>query len=439
VLLAVLISMAGQSRAATSLLELYLRAREYDPEFQQAALRRDLAGQGVREARAGVLPVINANAELAETYFDDRATTTTPEPEDPISGQRYSISLTQPLYRASALRRIPQQRADLRRAEAEFLAAEQALMFRLAQAAFNVLSAQDGLEFAIAERAAIERQLEESEQRLGSGLGTLTDVHDARARFAEAQALEIEAQDTLEDARMIVFEITGLLPGDLERLDEAFPLLQPDRPEVESWVQAALFQNLTIRARQEAVEAASKAIRVQKGERWPSLDLVASLRTADSDARTVGDTFVEGDTDTRTGDISLRLGIPVFDGGVRSARVRSAVIRHQISLQELELEKRRVEREARSAFRGVVSGVTRVQALNQAVFSKERAVESKEEAYRSGLDTGLAVLDARRDLFSARRDSSQARYVYLLNTLRLKQSTGTLGVEDLRALSAYMN
>jgi outer membrane protein len=148
---------------------------------------------------------------------------------------------------------------------------------------------------------------------------------------------------------------------------------------------------------------------------------------------------VAGDTDTRTGDVALRLGIPLFDGGVRSARVRSAALRHQIAMQELELEKRRVERETRSAFRGVVSGVTRVQALNQAVFSKEQAVESKEEAFRAGLDTGLAVLDARRDLFSARRDSSQARYVYILNTLRLKQTTGSLGIEDLRAVGAYMN
>ncbi len=436
-LLLVLAFAVGEGVAGSGLLELYLRAREYDPIFQEALLERDIAGQGLREARAGVLPVLSADVEISETSHKDRATTT--QAPDPISSRRFSISLTQPIYRAAALRRIPQQHAAVRRAEAEFLAAEQALMFRLAQSVFNVLAAQDKLEFAVAERAAIERQLQQSEERRGAGLGTLTDVHDARARFADAQALEIEAQDTLDDARMIVFEITGQIPADLDRLDEAFPLVGPDRPEVEAWVQTALFQNLAVRARLEAVELAEREIKIQKAERLPRLDLVASYRTADSDARTVGDTFVQGDTDTRTGDLALRLGIPLFDGGVRSARVRTAVLRHQVALQQLELEKRRVERETRGAFRGVTSGVTRVEALNQAAFAKERALESKEEAFRAGLDTGVAVLDARRDLFSARRDFSQARYVYILNTLRLKQSTGSLGIQDLRAIAAHMN
>ena len=81
--------------------------------------------------------------------------------------------------------------------------------------------------------------------------------------------------------------------------------------------------------------------------------------------------------------------------------------------------------------------MTRVQALTQSVFSGESAVSAKEEGYRSGVNTGREVLEATKDLFTARRDLAQSRYLYILNSLKLKQSAGSLQVEDLRQINAY--
>ena len=80
----------------------------------------------------------------------------------------------------------------------------------------------------------------------------------------------------------------------------------------------------------------------------------------------------------------------------------------------------------------------RVEALLKSVFSSEAALAEKEEGLRSGLNTGLDVLDARRELFAAKRDLTQARYVYILSGLRLKLSAGTLGVDDLEQIDAYL-
>jgi len=82
--------------------------------------------------------------------------------------------------------------------------------------------------------------------------------------------------------------------------------------------------------------------------------------------------------------------------------------------------------------------MSRVLALTQSVFSQESTVSAKEEGLKSGLNTGLAVLDARRELYNARKDLAQARYLYILNGLKLKQSVGTLQVEDLRQINANL-
>jgi outer membrane protein len=62
----------------------------------------------------------------------------------------------------------------------------------------------------------------------------------------------------------------------------------------------------------------------------------------------------------------------------------------------------------------------------------------KEEGWHAGLNTGLAVLDARKDLFLAKRDHSRARYLYLLNSLKLKQAAGILSIRDLEEINAYL-
>ena len=58
-----------------------------------------------------------------------------------------------------------------------------------------MLSAVDGLEFAQAEKRAIERQLETNASAFSVGLTAITDVHEAQAQFDNALAQEIQAQN----------------------------------------------------------------------------------------------------------------------------------------------------------------------------------------------------------------------------------------------------
>jgi outer membrane protein len=337
------------------------------------------------------------------------------------------------VFRPTAFYRIPEARAGVRRGDAEFAAAEQDLMLRVSEAVFNFLAFRDDVAFTSAEREAIGRQLDETEQKLGSGLARLTDVHEARGRFAVAQAAEIDARDRLEDARQALAEITGEAPSDLKVLSAGLPVVRPESQDVQTWLQTALFQNPKILAATAAVDMAREELKVQRGAYKPSLDFVASY--SDNDA---GGTVYGGGNNIANRQLALRLAVPIYDGGRTPSQVASAALRQNIAAQALERETRSAERQTRTAFQGVMSGVARVEALAVSVLANEATVEGKEEGWRAGLNTGLAVLDARKDLYSAKRDHARARYLYLLSALKLKQAAGSLSLRDLQEINAYL-
>ena len=53
-------------------------------------------------------------------------------------------------------------------------------------------------------------------------------------------------------------------------------------------------------------------------------------------------------------------------------------------------------------------------------------------------NTNLEVLDAQRDLFISATDLLRARYDFILNILRLKQSAGLLSEEDLERFNRWL-
>jgi outer membrane protein len=436
VFLVLLFSVSPVLPRAENLMELYVRGLEFDPDFQRARIERDASLEGLKESRGGLLPGISGSADRTKVYqnvVDSDQTFLFPVGRSDYYNIAYSISLIQPIYRRDALARVPQAKAEVRKAEAEYSAAEQDLIFRVAQAVFSYLAGLENLDFASAERQAIQVQLLEAEERLQSGLVTIADVQDLRGRAALAEASEIGARGEAEDARQGIGQITGKTPEDVGLLSYSFPILGPDDEDVESWVRAALFQNPAIQALEAATEAAGEEVRRQRGAYLPAFDLVASYTHTDS-----GGTVFGGGNEIRNGEVGIRLAIPVYDSGRTSSRVQVAALRRSATQQEVERERRRVEREVRAAFNNTVAGRTQVEALEKSVFAHEAALGVKEQGWRSGINTGLIVLDARKELFSAKRDLAHARYLYILSSLKLKQAAGILDTTDLRQIDAYL-
>jgi outer membrane protein len=186
-------------------------------------------------------------------------------------------------------------------------------------------------------------------------------------------------------------------------------------------------------------------VRVARAGHLPSIDLVASRGDRDFDGDQVGrgtgsDTTLRAPADqTQTTDsIGVQVTVPIYSGGATSSRVRQRVYLHRAARERLERANRETERAARDAYLGVLSEISRVRALKQALESGRTALQATEAGFEVGTRTTVDVLDARRRLFEAQTNYSRSRYDYILNVLQLQLATGTLDRADLEQINAFL-
>jgi len=191
-----------------------------------------------------------------------------------------------------------------------------------------------------------------------------------------------------------------------------------------------LQHNPVVQSARLASEVARKEIARRRAQRYPTLDLVGSL------GRSHTNSAVGRDADTRS--IGLQLAVPLYSGGALVTATRQA--RHQfIAAQEnLDAKRREVVRKVRDAYRGIQTAMSRVAALKATVRSALSALEATEAGFQAGTRTLVDVLNSQSDLFRARRDYAQARYDYVLSTLRLLNAAGTLSVEDVKRVNTWL-
>jgi len=427
-LLIVLLLGYGSSALASDLLRVYQEALDNDPQLRAASSAYKAALTAKPQARALLLPNANFSADTSRNSYD---TSTTSKNE--YNSHGYGISLKQPVFRYNYWIQLQQSDYSIQKAEADFSAAQQDLILRTAETYFAVLAAEDSLEFARAEKTAIGRQLEQAQKRFDVGLIAITDVHEAQSAYDLSVANEIAADNQLATAHEALTEITGIPNPVLATLGTELPLLEPQPANMQEWTSTALKQNLQLQSAIKSADIAQENIRLQRSGHLPTLDLVAGYNKANK--ANIGGGIAK---DTTSSSISLELNIPIYEGGLVTQKTREAVYLHNQSLDILEQQRRLVLHQARDAYRGVISGISRVKALLAATISTRSALETTEAGFEVGTRTIVDVLNAQRDVFRAKRDYAQARYDYILNTLRLKQAAGTLQPEDLKYANQWL-
>ncbi|MFQ5634946.1 MAG: TolC family outer membrane protein [Gammaproteobacteria bacterium] len=442
----VLVSAAG----AENLVDIYQMALQSDPSIHEAEATRSATLQSRPQARGLLLPQIDANASWVESWSEGSRNTTFGGAnvrtffDTRQDGWRWNVQLSQSLFRWDqwiALRKSSKQVAQ---AEADYLAAGQDLMLRVAQRYFDVLAAQDTLESEQASKEAIARQLEQAKKRFEVGLIAITDVQEAQAGFDQAIASEILAKRNLANAKESLREIAGRFEGPLVSPEDEIPLVPPTPADDEIWVDSALRQNATVLSSQLGSEIARDDLRAARSGHLPTVDFVASHGKTDiaGSGEFTGATGIRSTSPTGTSStddqIEVRFSLPVFSGGNTSARAKEASYLYVAARERYEKAARQAQRETRDNYLGVVSEIARVKALKQARASAQTALEASEAGFEVGTRTTVDVLNARQQLFIADVNYARSRYDYILNVLALKQAAGTLGVNDLIEVSGWL-
>ena len=447
---ALAIALLPAAAQADDLLQSYQNARGSDPQLAAAESSRLATREGAVQARASMLPQINGNATMRRSSSDGRtfqSDPTQPEVRGDISSTTTSRSLgidgTQMLYDRSRFSTLKGQRALSRASDFQLDSAGDLLITRTSAAYFNVLVQLETLAAAEAAEAALKRQFEFASKRLEVGLAPITDMHEARAQFDGARANTILARNAVQEAYQALVEITATPVATLKGLPDDFQPALPEARNVDGWVQTAIAQNPALQAKQAQVDFTSANVDTARAGHWPTLYLNGGYgRQATWGDRTFGSgTFNNTSPINSEGSgpsVGLTLNIPIFNGGATQSRVRQALAQRDVAQDELEQQRRALERSTRKAYQTLVAGISEVEARRLAKVSAQSAYDASQVGLEVGTRTVLDVLNNQRTLFSAQQAYAQAKYNFLQNRLLLEQAAGTLEVSDLEAVNRLL-
>ena len=412
----VIASSSDSASSSIDLLAIYHLAWTSDPEFAAQIHRREAGQEAIPQAQAAFRPQLSASSSytLSSKDLTNQAASAT-------------VSLKQSLYDRSSRLLIKQARLQTKAADINYQMAAESLIQRVANSYFAVLSAQDNLELSERNQRAIRRQLELAEERLDVGLGTRTDLYDARARYENAVAEGIEAQRVLDDMWQVLIALVGKDPGTLLSLSPAAVLSGPQPDDAGQWVSRALSDNRSLKVLSLDATVAETEIGRQQALRRLSVGLNLSAEYTDS-----------ASADGTDASVTLSFKLPFYQGGLINAKIREAASNHNAARASYESASREIQRKTRQAFLSINSQLRRISALAEAVTAGESALQAKEEGFAAGLTTNIEVLDAQRDLFRAERNYLKARYDYVLQVLLLEQLAGQLNEEDVSRVNRWL-
>jgi outer membrane protein len=433
--IALLLFLFSSTAAAADLLEIFRLARSADAVYAAARSSWAAAQEKLPQGRAGLLPTVTLSAS---TQWNDREITFRSAAIPPSAAQFNSnaltLALTQPIYRRQNLVVLEQAQTQLAQADAQLALAAQDLILRVAQAYFDVLLAQDNVAFAAAQKLAIGEQLAQAKRNFEVGTATITDQHEAQARYDLTVAQEIAAQNDLEIKRRQLAQIIGRAAPELAPLGKNLTLALPEPNRIEAWVDRAVTSSLQVQISDAALAFARQEVERNRGAHYPTLDAIASYSETGT-----GSGFQGGvGNDTTSKVIGVQLALPLYQGGLTASRVREALANEDKARQDLENARRSAELASRQAFLGVTNGIAQVNALRAALTSSQSSLDSTLLGREVGVRTQVDVLNAQQQLFSTRRDLAQATYNYILSLLRLKAATGELTEDDLIRVNAWL-
>jgi outer membrane protein len=420
--LAAALAAACGSAGAVDLLTVYRDALVSDATFQSARAQYQATRERLPQAKAGYLPIITGTASAFHNDVNLEIA-----PDQRYSTNSYAVTLSQPIFRMQNWIAISQADKLVFQAEANLALAGQDLILRAAQTYFDVLLAQDNVALSGAQKNAISEQLAQAKRNFEVGTSTIVDTLEAQARFDQSTAKEISDQNDLEVRKRFLAVLLGKLPEALTPLRDPLTLMEPSPANIEEWEKAGLGASLSIAVARASYEVAQQEIDRQKAGHLPTVDLSASYgHVYDQSSAVPG---IVG-PNSLTGTIGVTLSLPIFTGGLTQSRVREAVALRDKAKEDLENTQRIVAQTIRQQYLNVTSGIAQVKALEQALASTQGQLDSTILGRDVGVRTSVDVLNAQQQVFQTRRDLQQARYNYLLFTLKLKSAAGTLAEAD---------
>lgn len=379
---------------STSLSEFLAHAYQYNPDIISARIKVKAAEERLVQAEGGWKPTILGTADVLKVKNDGSNF----GGADGSTSKDIGVSLSQPLYRGG--RTLSQTAAAKHLIHAQQLALEtrtQEVLLQIIRAYLDVMYEQGTLELATETRDLIAKRLEETDAGYEYGTQTLTDISQARARLAQADADVTEARGRLNAVRAVLNELSGLPAHNLEGVD-----IQASLPSnLETILQRVEQGNADILYAAALQKAAEEDVDSVFGELLPEINAIAGYnKTYDPQPGLLDEQSTQS--------IGISATLPLYKAGTTRSRVREAKYNARDLMENITSQRRESEREAKTLWAMWQSAKANIESRAAQVEAVEIAQEGVNAETLFGVRTTLDVLDADREVLNARTQLLQA-------------------------------
>ena len=421
-------AVSANATASTGLTDIYQMAVNHDAQLAQQRAEYQASKESVKSVKASLLPEISADG----SYFINQ--TDLAADSGDVTSTDLSITLNQPLYNKAIWSRFEQAKYVTDQAKSSLQNAEQDLILRVANAYFKVLLAQEDVRLSNAQEKADKLQWDRAQASAEVGLGSRSDVLQAKSSFDLTKSQRISNQNNLDVAFEELMKLTGKPVMSLDSL-QADAKLPSETFDMEKWAQLSADNNLLVKQVEAQFKTATEEVAAQKAGHWPVVGLQAKITDTRYSSYDSSQYDNLGNTGSRIG---INVSVPLYAGGGTTAKVSEARFNQTSAQQALRDSREQARLNARIQVRSVERGESLVAALREAVKSNSSFLEAAEEGYKVGLKNLLEVLTARSNLYNAQRNLMEAMHNQVLNRLNLEATVGDLTAEDLMQYDTLM-
>ncbi len=423
----------------TSLIE---RARDSNPDLQQAALRIEEARAQLEAVGARNLPSVNLDSSYARTRLSDKGaldlfggagqTQTAAQgaaggiPSSVIPFSLPPFDLFQTGFDASwEIDLFGRVRRSVESTEAQAQAIEEsrhdALVSVYAEVARSYMQLR-GVQRLIAitndNLRAQQDAYKLTKAQAAGGETSNLDVESAAAEVATTEAQLPALSDQLSRAINALSYLLDLEPGALEKeLGTAKPL-PPNPPKVPIGMPSELaHRRPDIRAAEANLHAATANIGVATADLYPRLSMTASFGLQALKFNNLGNWA------SKFYGIGPSLSIPVFNG-VTYANITVQEVRQKEAALDYKTTVLQALHDVENAVSSYEAEQVRLQSLQRAATANANSLSLAQQRYRAGLSSFLEVLDSERRLYASQTEVVRSSVTISTNLIAVYKSIG---------------
>jgi outer membrane protein len=371
----------------------------------------------VREARSAYWPGVFGNVTGAAAPDGTRITAgllNNPSVLDRVATGVIATQLVTDFGRTSALVQTQTLRAGAQEQDVTLVRAE--VLLDVDRAYFDVLRAQAVQRVARQTVDARQLVVDQVSALASSGLKSGLDLSFARVNLSQAQLLLVQAQGDVQSAVAALNTAMGASQtSTYELVDE--PLPQPSADDAAAMIAQALRDRPDVAAERLSAQAASKFADAERALLRPVVSAVGVAGVTPYRDSTLNEHYSAA---------GFNVTVPVFNGGLYSARRSEAAYRAQAADQALRDLENRVARDVTLAWVQTRTAYQRVDLTNQLVAQAGDALDLAQQRYTMGLSSIVELTQAQLNKTQADIDQASARYDYQSRAAALKFQTGAL-------------